>query len=60
VSIERAKMDSLKQYSDHYVIIEGTFDSRMNGHMDMNSGSLKDITRLEIWEPAKWTSNKKK
>ncbi|WP_183562594.1 hypothetical protein [Mucilaginibacter sp. SP1R1] len=46
------EVSNLKQYSDHYVIMEGTYDSRMNGHMAMNSGSIKDVTRLDIWDPA--------
>ncbi|WP_184541786.1 hypothetical protein [Mucilaginibacter sp. FT3.2] len=54
VDVTRLAIDSLKKYSDHYVIIAGTFDSRMRGHMDMNSGSIKNITRLDLWEPAKW------
>lgn len=53
VDITGLTKDSLKNYSDHYVILEGTFDSQMDGHMGMNSGSIKSITRLNLWEPAK-------
>ena len=45
----RTIMKSLQKYSGHYVLIEGTFDSNMHGHMGANSGSIRDITRLETW-----------
>ena len=38
----------LSKFIDHYVIMEGTFDDKNQGHMGMMSGSLKDITRLEF------------
>lgn len=47
----KGKVSDLKKYSDHYVLIEGTFDGNNNGHDAMNSGSLKQVTRLEIREP---------
>ena len=40
----------LKQYNDHYVIIGGTYDSHMKGHMSLNSGSIKKVTRLDVWD----------
>lgn len=51
VDVSRAGLDSLKSYNNNYVIIEGTFDSHMNGHMDMNSGNIKNITSLALWPP---------
>ncbi|MBB6109606.1 hypothetical protein SAMN05421821_10522 [Mucilaginibacter lappiensis] len=54
------EVSNLKQYSDHYVIMEGTYNSEMTGHMGMNSGSIENITRLDIWEPANWKPIKKK
>jgi hypothetical protein len=39
---------SLAKFIDHYVLLEGTFDEKNKGHMGMMSGSLKDITRLEL------------
>ncbi|WP_395751049.1 hypothetical protein [Prosthecobacter sp.] len=32
-----------------YVLIEGTFDAKMTGHMGLWSGSLQEITRCEAW-----------
>ena len=37
-------------YDNHYVLIEGTFDSTHTGHMGLNSGSIKDIKRIELWD----------
>jgi hypothetical protein len=41
----------LSKFIDHYVLMEGTFDDKNQGHMGMMTGSLKDITRLELWPP---------
>ena len=35
--------------SDQYVIVEGVFSARDHGHMDLWSGSIHDITRLDPW-----------
>lgn len=32
----------------NYVIIEATFDGNQGGHMDAYSGTLKDVTRVDI------------
>lgn len=32
-----------------YVLMEGTFDAKMTGHMGLWSGSLQQITRCEAW-----------
>jgi hypothetical protein len=32
-----------------YVLIEGTFDARMTGHMGLWSGSIRNITRCQTW-----------
>ncbi len=54
------EVSNLKQYSNHHVIMEGTYNSEMTGHMGMNSGSIEKITRLDIWEPDNWKPVKKK
>lgn len=33
-----------------YVIIEGTFDMDDKGHMGLCSGSIKNITRIDLWD----------
>ena len=35
--------------NDSYVLIEGIFDGKSNGHLGCCSGTIKDITRLEAW-----------
>lgn len=37
------------KYSDKYVLVEGTFNSHNKGHMEMNSGAIENIKRLEVW-----------
>lgn len=39
----------LSRLNDSYVIVEGIFDNHRLGHMDMNSGSIKDINLLDVW-----------
>jgi len=39
-----------KKFNGKYVIIEGTFDKNDTGHFGMWSGSIKKITRYELWE----------
>lgn len=35
--------------SDHYVLLEGKFNSKDHGHMGMWKGALQDIKRSLIW-----------
>ena len=35
--------------SKKYVIIVGRFDSKSHGHMGLFGGTLKDISRLDVW-----------
>lgn len=42
---ENKKLD----FSKKYVIIVGKFDVRRNGHMGLFGGTIKDISRLDIW-----------
>jgi hypothetical protein len=43
-----ANPDSL---SDHYVLIEGTFDAQHRGHLGMWSGAIENVTRAQRWPP---------
>jgi hypothetical protein len=43
--------DQMKLVNDQYVICTARFDAKMQGHMDLNSGELTDVTRLEVWSP---------
>ncbi len=42
--------DEAKQYNGDYVIVEGVFDKDDRGHMDMFFGSIKNISRYELWD----------
>ena len=42
--------EDAKEFNGKYVIIEGTFDKNDAGHFGMWSGSIKKITRYELWE----------
>jgi hypothetical protein len=44
----RNEMAQFKKCSDHYVITEGIFNAKMQGNMGMNSGSIQNISRLDI------------
>ena len=45
----RSSRDSLLKLTDHYVLVEGVFDSHNLGNDNMNSGCIKQINRLETW-----------
>jgi hypothetical protein len=39
----------IQEVNDHYVICTGSFVSAKHGHMGMNSGTMGQITRLQVW-----------
>jgi hypothetical protein len=41
-----------RQLSGRVVLVEGVFDPTDEGHLDMYSGSIRDVTRLEAWGSA--------
>jgi len=53
VDIDRSseQLPDEKQCVKKYVLMEGTFDANNLGHMGMNSGAIRHIRRLEVWEP---------
>ena len=42
---------TLRALSDHYVLIEGIFDSTNTGHLGGWSGSIRAISRVASWPP---------
>jgi hypothetical protein len=48
MSRDSIQLPQIKKCIENYVLIEGTFDLS-KGHMGAFSGSIKNITRLEIW-----------
>lgn len=47
--VYKDKIDELKQMNGEYVIVEGVFNSNENGHFDMYSGTIENVTRIELW-----------
>lgn len=45
------RIDLEKQFNGKFVLIEGIFNKDEFGHMGMNSGSIKSITRIMELEP---------
>lgn len=39
-----------QQYNGEYVIVEGVFDKDDCGHFDMFHGSIKNISRYDLWD----------
>ncbi|HET6327107.1 MAG TPA: hypothetical protein VFG04_20670 [Planctomycetaceae bacterium] len=37
------------EYSDRYVLVEGVFSAKDQGHMHLFSGALHKTSRLEVW-----------
>lgn len=42
--------EEAKEYNGKYVVVEGFFDKDDCGHFDMFCGSIKDISRYQLWE----------
>ena len=42
--------EEAQRYNGEYVIIEGIFDKDDCGHMDMFCGSIKNISRYDLWD----------
>lgn len=39
-----------QQYNGKYVIVEGIFDMNDRGHFDLFHGTIKEISRYQLWE----------
>jgi hypothetical protein len=39
------------RFHQRYVLIEGTFNARRRGHLELFSGTLEDVGRFELVEP---------
>ena len=48
--------EEAQKYNGEYVIIEGVFDKDDCGHMDMFCGSIKNISRYDLWDVYKYYS----
>ena len=48
VHINQFKLRQASYCNNHYVIIEGVFDGKDFGHIDLWSGAIRDITGLRL------------
>ena len=46
--------EEAKNFNGEYVIVEGIFDKDDCGHMDMFCGSIKNISRYDLWDVYKY------
>jgi hypothetical protein len=46
---DSTQLPRIRQCVKKNVLMEGTFDANIQGHMGLNSGAIKNITRLETW-----------
>lgn len=44
-------MKKPKDFSDRYVLVEGTFDAKSQGHLGMWSGTIAKVERVMPWRP---------
>ena len=45
--------DAVRKLNDHFVIVEGVFAKDELGHLRLYSGTIKQVTRLELWSDPK-------
>lgn len=50
ITLTDKQENSLKKLSGGYVLVEGIFRSKERGHLDMFSGSIERIKRIQSWE----------
>jgi hypothetical protein len=51
VDVTPAIMKKKANLNMNYVLLEGVFSSSERGHMDMWSGTIKQIRRSQLWAP---------
>jgi hypothetical protein len=51
VALNQNVKQKARKFSGHYVIALGTFDAKDKGHMGAWSGSIKNITAVDLWPP---------
>jgi hypothetical protein len=50
--------EQMKAVNDQYVICTARFKAGMHGHLEMNSGEVTNVSRLEVWSPIPRTLSK--
>lgn len=49
LDIGKTGLNKYRSMDGKYVLIEGRFDAKNNGHHDAFSGTIENINRFEIW-----------
>jgi hypothetical protein len=49
VKVSSEMINKKQELDQHYVILEGKFNAKMSGHMDLWSGSIENISRAQVW-----------
>jgi len=53
ISLDDQKIRTSKKFSGGYVLVEGIFNAKDQGHLGSFSGSIQQVTRLQSWERKK-------
>lgn len=53
ISLDDQKIRTSKKLSGGYVLVEGIFNAKDQGHLGSFSGSIQQVTRLQSWERKK-------
>jgi hypothetical protein len=43
------QIEQYQQYNQQYILVEGTFNKDLRGHLSQFSGTITNITRFELW-----------
>ena len=53
ISLDDQTIRTSKKFSGGYVLVEGIFNAKDQGHLGSFSGSIQQVTRLQSWERKK-------
>lgn len=53
ISLDDQQIRTSKKFSGEYVLVEGVFSAKDQGHLGSFSGSIQQVTRLQSWERKK-------
>ncbi len=51
IGLDSMRLPHIRKCIKKIVLLEGTFDANNLGHMSSCSGSIKSVTRIEVWNP---------
>jgi hypothetical protein len=50
--------EAVRQLNENYILVEGIFDKDHLGHLQLYSGTLRDVSRLERWQGREQPENR--